>query len=421
MKKITDYGIFPDKDELLTEKIQYAIDNSSESGEILLFEKGIYKTGTLFLKDNSRIQLEKGAVISGSEDIEDYPDNSASFIDGVDQKRGKTLILAHKVSNVEIKGEGEICGNGKTLKQSTRPFLVRIVESENVSLEGIRLTNAAAWCLHLNKSSFVNVKNITINSRVNENNDGIDIDASNNVTIENCDITSGDDGICLKATADLPCEYIHVKNCRVSSGWGAFKIGTETVGDIRHIRVENCYFYDTPGGGIKMVPTDGSNLSDVYISDIKMDNCAGPIFIALGERLRKYAGVGRETFSTIKNITIKNIEADVVRAPERGIYLNEVWGNAIGGIIISGTKRNSIENLTLENITASLPGGVTEYEKKDVRYIGDSYPEFHRMDIVPAKGIYIRDAKNVALKNIDLTFKEEDVRDITFFENAEII
>ncbi len=418
MKYIEEYGAFPDTSEILTSKIQNAIDECAKKGEVLCFKKGVYKTGTLIFRSNLSLQLEKDAVILGSENMEDYPDNEASFVDAVDQKRGKTLVLCYKGKNIKITGEGEICGNGRSFNVPTRPFLIRIVESEGVTLDGIRLTDSAAWGLHINKSKDIFVKNIYINSRVNSNNDGIDIDSSENVFIENCDISSGDDAICIKATSDLPSCHIEARNCKITSGWAGFKIGTETVGDIYDIKVTDCYMYDIKGGGIKLVPTDGSNVSDIYVSDIKMDNCTGPVFIILGERLRKYAGVGRDTYSTMKNITIQNIDADIIKAEERGIVFDEVWGNAVGGIIISGTKKNMIKNLTLKNITSSLPGGIEEYEEKEVRYIGADYPEFHRMDIVSAKGIYMRDVDGAVLENISLSYKKDDVRKEMAFENV---
>ena len=258
--------------------------------------------------NNSKIILEKNATISGSRNIEDYPDNEASFVDAVGQRRGKTLILANKIKNVSIVGDGEILGNGSGFDMDTRPFLIRIVDCENVKIERIKLTDAAAWCLHINRCFDINIKNVSIDSHCNENNDGIDIDSSENVNVENCNIISGDDGICLKTTSERPCKNIFVKDCKVSSGWAGFKIGTESVGDFSHIRVTGCYFYDTLGCGIKIVPTDGANVSDVIISNIQMENCTGPIFIALGERLRSYAGIGRDTLSSIEDICIENVK-----------------------------------------------------------------------------------------------------------------
>lgn len=424
MKNIKEYGVIADAQTIQTTAVQSAIDDCAKNGKTLVFEKGKYICGTLTLRDNSHIVLEEGAVIFGSEDTRDYPENEVSFVDAVGRKRGECLVLIAKVNNVIIEGSGVICGNGAVFqgeRDEVRPFLMRVVEAENVKLKGISLTDAGAWCLHINKSSHVDIDGIKIHSDVNANNDGIDIDSSSYISIKNCDIVSGDDGICIKATTLLPCEYIDVSDCRVSSNWGCFKIGTESVGDVSHVKVQNCLFYDNIGGGIKIVPTDGMNLSDVYISDIEMKNATGPIFVGLGERLRRYAGIGRDTLSTIKDVTIRNIKADVYRAPERGLYLGEVWGDSIGGIIISGTEKNPIENLTLENIEVSLPGGVTKYEEHEVKPIGERYPEFHVLDPVPAKGIYARYTNNSVFKNISLTFKEDDVREVIFTEKCENI
>ncbi len=416
--KISSFGVVPNTEELLTTKIQKAIDICAQREDTLVLEKGEYRTGTLILQDNSDIYLEDGAVLYGSDDPDDYyMPEGCSFVDAVGQERGKAFLLAYKKKNVSIGGKGVIFGNGSVFTDS-RPFLVRVIESENINLDGITLKDAGAWCFHICNSGFIDIKNVNIETRVNENNDGIDIDASHHVTIEGCNINSGDDGLCIKSTSLSPCEYVDIKNCSVSSGWGGFKIGTESVGDIHHISIQDCRFYDITGGAIKIVPTDGANVSDITIKNIEMINCTGPIFIVLGERLRKYAGIGRSTLSTMRNITIENITADVYSAPVRGFYFNEIWGHAKGGIIISGTKKNYIKDLTLKNIKAKLPGGVAEYEPHEVPYICENYPEFHRMDILPAKGIYVRNTENARFENITLIIKEQDCRDLIVSEEC---
>ena len=100
MKKISDYGIMPDTNELLTEKLQYAIDDCANSGKTLVFEKGIYKTGTLLLRNNSKITLEKDAVISGSENIDDYPDNDASFTASLCTRTNSTISRFDRISTL---------------------------------------------------------------------------------------------------------------------------------------------------------------------------------------------------------------------------------------------------------------------------------------------------------------------------------
>ncbi len=418
---ITEFGILPNSGELLTEKLQRAIDICAEKCERLVFEAGEYKTGTLVLKDNSDIYLDEGAVLYGSDRLDDYyTPEGCSFVDAVGQERGKAFLVSYKKKNITIGGKGTVFGNGSVFTDP-RPFLVRIIESENITFDGVTLKDAAAWCLHICNSAYVDIRNVNISTRVNENNDGIDIDASHHVNIENCKIDSGDDGLCMKSTSLLPCEYVTIKNCDVSSGWGGFKIGTESVGDIRHISISDCTFHDITGGAIKIVPTDGANVSDISIKNINMTNCTGPVFIVLGERLRSYAGIGRDTYSTMQDITIENITADVYPAPVRGFYFDEVWGHAKGGIVISGTKRNYIKNLTLKNVKVKLPGGVTEYKPHDVPYMGDKYPEFHRMDTLPAKGIYVRNAENVVFDNVELEIKERDCRELYVCESCKNI
>lgn len=178
------------------------------------------------------------------------------------------------------------------------------------------------------------------------------------------------------------------------------------------------FFYDVLGGGIKIVPVDGAEVDNVTIKNITMENCTGPIFIANGERNREYANESRTALSKIRNVVIDSVKADVVKAPQHGFYDGENWGGAIGGVILSGTEKNKLENIKLCNMELSLPGGFTENINFNVREMGQLYPEFHRFDPVPAKGIYLRHAENISLCNIQMSFKEDDVREKVYFEDA---
>ena len=125
---ITEFNVTPNSEMVQTDLIQKAIDECAKENVVLEFVPGTYNTGTLFLRTNTSINLLEDAVISGSDNMEDYPDNEASFVDAVNQKRGKALIIAHRAEDIKITGEGKIFGNGTVLLESTRPFLVRIVE-----------------------------------------------------------------------------------------------------------------------------------------------------------------------------------------------------------------------------------------------------------------------------------------------------
>lgn len=403
-----------------TQAIQNAIDKTSAESTRLIISAGTYNIGTLIIKSNSDIIIEEGAVLNGIAEIEAYADNTGGFVDAVGRQRGKALIIMNNAKNVSIDGKGTIRGNGSDLKSDERPFLFRLSESENIKISGIKLESSPSWCLHIEKCNNLDVDDITIYNRGCPNNDGIDIDSSENITITNCDISSGDDGICIKATSKRPCKNISVKNCKVSTDWGAFKIGTESVGDFSDISIEDCYFYDVTGGGIKIVPTDGAVVDNITIKNIKMDNCTGPIFIANGERNREYAGEYKDTFSRIRNVEISGITADIVKAPLHCYYEGEEWGNALGGIILSGTEKNKLDNIRISDSAFSLPGGYTGEIPQTVREMEKLYPEFHRFDPVPAKGVYVRHANNIEISNIKMIFKEDDTREEIFTEDADI-
>lgn len=439
---VRDFGATGDGKTDDTVSLQKAIDECAANGTRLKISRGIYKTGTIFLRDNSNIVLKRGAVISGIPELSAYANYGGTFVDAVNRIRGKAILVACDVKNIEITGRGKITGNGHQFDKETndRPFLVRFVNSEDIKVKGIRMEESVSWCFHIDKCKNVYVDGIKVYNRGNENNDGIDIDSSENVTLINCDVSSGDDAICLKSTSRRVCRDIYVKNCKISTECGGFKIGTESVGDYENIVCENCYFYDVLACGIKITVTDGAVAKNVKIKDVKMDNCTGPIFISAGLRQREYAGEKKDTPSNVINLEIDGLVADVIKAPSRGYYNIGIdggkegdpeeflkslydygdWCEALGGIIISGSEKAKIENISLKNMEIDLPGGFTDENWEfNVREMGTLYPEFHRFDPVPAKGIYIRHASGVTFENVELTYKAHDIRDEIYTEDAE--
>lgn len=433
MRNIKEFGAFGNGIAVDTQAIQSALDFCAETNEVLCVSKGVYKTETIFLRDNSRVFFEEGGVLSGIPELSAYKDNGATFVDAVNTIRGKALVVAHNVKNISIWGKGTITGNGsdfnKTLKE--KPFLVRIVDSENIKIADVNLESSVSWCLHIDKCENVEIDGVKVYNRGCENNDGIDIDSCSNVRLVNCDVSSGDDAVCLKSTSKKACTDVYIKNCRISSDCAGFKIGTESVGDFRNIICEDCYFYDVLACGIKITPTDGAMVENVKIKNAVMDNCTGPIFIATGERNRAYVDEGRKDKSQIINFEIDGFKADTIKAPSRGYYNIGIdggkegdseeflkslydykdWCESIGGIIISGTKSTRLQNITLKNLDIRLPGGFTDKSHLfRVREMGTLYPEFHRFDPVPAKGIFIRHADGVTIENVCLSYKEKDIR-----------
>lgn len=406
-----------------TERIQKAIDTcSQQGGGRVSLEAGVYVTGTLRLESHVTLWLERGALLLGSENIEDYSDNTACFTDAVGHRRGRALLCAVDAEDVGLEGEGIIDGRGGVFSPEhpshmIRPFLVRMVRCDSVRITGLELRQSAAWCIHLQECRSVSLQELGITNRCNGNNDGIDIDGCSLVSIRNCRLDTGDDAICLKATGKQTCEQIFVSGCRVTTSWAAFKIGTESVGDFRNLEVADCVFYDVEGCGIKVVPVDGGSVDGLYLHDIRMIRCTGPVFFSQGERLREYFGERRERPGRISNVRLERIKAQVVSA-KGSLYQGKIWGDAKGCVVFSGLKNLPMENVFLKDCEFDMPGGMEEDVPEDVPEMGQQYPEFHLFDPLPCWGMYLRHIKGMQCEGVKMTFRETDIRSMTAKEDV---
>ncbi|WP_208025646.1 glycoside hydrolase family 28 protein [Niastella caeni] len=417
---ITRYGAVGDGKTLNTTAIQKAIDDCHrQGGGKVVFPAGIWLSGTVVLKDQITLQFNKDARLLGSTNINDYQ-NVDPFTDGLGIDVGWALLVAVDVKNIGIEGEGAIDGQGAKLKEEQiksdtrpeserwgrRPFLVRIVRCENVTVKGITLNYAAAWTSHYFQSKQVLIENVKIVSHGVAHNDGIDIDGCQDVHIKNCDIISGDDALCFKTTSSMmACRNIVVSGMRLKSNQGAIKMGTESMAPFENITISDCYIYDTKNGGIKLLTVDGAHLRNVQITNINMVNVRTPMLIRLGSRLSVFRK-GKDTqqpTGTLENVTIKNVKAQAAADAQL---------KPPSGILITGVPGHYITNVTLENIDINLAGGGTaENSRQQVPEAVDKYPEVKTFGpLVPAYGVWARHVKGLKLANITLHLDSNDRR-----------
>jgi parallel beta-helix repeat protein len=323
---------------------------------------------------------------------------------------GHALIVAVDADNVGIEGNGTLDGQGRELKAretpyTMRPFLLRWVRCTNVTVRDVHLTNPGAWTMHFFQSKGALVEGVTIRTREHKlvNNDGIDIDSSENVQVHHCDINSGDDAIVIKSTSSKPSSGIVATDCKLSSRTNAIKLGTESLGGFANISVSNCQISDTQMAGIALYAVDGGDLRNVTISDITMDGVVVPISIRLGSRLKTFRpGDVQKTTGTLRDVTIKNVTAKNIK---------------MVGMLINGVPGHPVEALTLQNIQLDLPGGGTaDAAKVQLPEKESAYPEFSTFGkTIPAYGIYARHVGGINLQNIRMNPLKPDARPATVF------
>lgn len=409
---VLKYGIVGDSATTNTKAIQRLIDECSQKGGgVIYFPKGQYISGTILLKDNITLQLTENAALIGSTDINEYQ-LVDPFKTGNNVSMGYCFIGAINAKNVGIIGKGRINGNGKPLLDAAgkgkRPFLLRFVRSTGITLKDVFLTNSAAWTCHFFASKNINIEGVSIYCRGLGNNDGFDIDCSQNVSISNCDISTGDDGICFKSTwSKMACKDIKVKNIKISSNHGGIKWGTESMAVFENIKISNIYIYDTRNGGIKMNSVDGAKIRNVEISDIVMENVRTPILVRLGARLNVFRKEEdtKQAVGSIENIVFRNIKANASA---------DAQIKPATGILITGIPNFPIQNLTFQNIEINLAGGgKAEHSRVVVPEAEKEYPEVKTFGpTIPASGLWARHINGLILDNVNINLASTDLRPV---------
>ena len=110
---IVAYGAKADTTFLSTLALQQAIDDCAKAkdGRVVV-PTGNYKIGTIVLKSNVHLYLERGATLFGSTDLKDYRPMKSDYVSLRTQTSTIQLIYADGVENVVIDGEGTIDGRG---------------------------------------------------------------------------------------------------------------------------------------------------------------------------------------------------------------------------------------------------------------------------------------------------------------------
>ncbi len=425
---VQDFGAVADGIALNTNTIQHAIDFVHENGGgRLVFHAGTYLTGSIYIKSNVTLHLERGATLLGSTNPLDY-----NF-----EKRcaWHSLIFAIDQENIGITGQGVIDGQGFTTannrlnlihrgfnpgndvipydrpREWNRPQNIYFRECKNITIKDITLRDPASWNQTYDQCVNLYVDNIYVDSKSYWNNDGIDIVDCKDVVIKNSFFDAADDVLCLKShSAEHMCENVLIDNCVGRSSANGLKFGTVSRGGFKNITVTNMTIYDTYRSAITFAAVDGAHIENILVDGVRSINTGNVIYLRIGNRWSK----GKEP--VMKDVTIKNVYAEVpFHKADAGYSYEgpiEDLPRNISPASIVGLPEYKIENVTLENVEIVYPGagnpyyakvGLTPEELDGIPEQADRYPEFSQFKELPAWGMYIRHANGIHFKNV--TFK----------------
>lgn len=320
---IATNGAVGDGSTLNTKPIQKTIDQcAAAGGGTVVIPKGEFLTGALFLKAGVNLELRAGATLRGSTNFDDYPILTNARFEGHFEDRVAALLNVEKCDHFRVTGPGMIDGSGKafwkTKSPEGRPRLLTIRDSRNVTVSGVRFTNSPAWNLHLYNCGHCVVENCRFeipNGSQGPSTDGVDVDSSQDVVINGCYFSDGDDCVCLKGNRydglnqepkSPPVRNVLVENCTFVRGGGALVLGTEAQ-EIKDIEMKDCVVRGKlPMLRIKFRPdTANQDYRNVHVHDIKLDGVGDMVSV------EPYHGTKVPTparpISKINGVTVENI------------------------------------------------------------------------------------------------------------------
>ncbi|MDD3080070.1 MAG: glycoside hydrolase family 28 protein [Paludibacter sp.] len=310
---VNDFGAVGDAVMDCTEAIQKTIDVcATNGGGKVSFHPGIYLSGSVFVKSNVNFEISKGTMIIGSQNLADYK-KIDTRIAGIEMTWPAGLVNIIGQKNAAISGDGVINGRGKIfwdkywmMRQEydpkglrwivdydcERPQGIIISNCKNVTVKDIVLYQPGFWSLHILYSDHITVDGVIISNNIEgrgPSTDGIDIDSSTKILVQNSNINCNDDNFCLKAGRDAdglrvnkPTEYVVIRDCVAGHGDGLFTCGSETSGGIRNVVAYNLKGVGTKYGlRFKSTVQRGGVIENIYLSDITMEGVRNPFVVNL--------------------------------------------------------------------------------------------------------------------------------------------
>lgn len=370
-----DFGAKGDGCTLDTEAIQKAIDACNKGDTLLLGGKGFFLCGTLRLKGDMTLYIEKGTELVGSRNLEHYYANEFYHNEMV---KTISLIYALDCDNIEITGGGKIQMNGDAFvnfdawcpDETPRETMIKEFEEQtvvgpetkitrpsqpiffnnckNVHVHDLKIFNSPCWTVTFSNCEDIVFENMYVDNHNRiANNDGVHFSASRNIVVRNCTFLCGDDcfaATCITNTNGV-CENIEVYDCLMSSRSAAIRFG-HLYSVVRNVKVHD----------IKILPSNRG------ISIFSGDD------------------------GLVENVHIYNIES------ETRIHAGGWWGKGEGFVICSSNTTGKIKDVLIENCkfieenpslisgaeNITLKNCTLEYKK------GNTHPYYYgKMDLQP--------------------------------------
>ena len=384
---VADYGAKPDGTKC-TAAIRAAIEAcAAAGGGRVRVGPGTYFTGPVHLRSGVELHLEAGAKLYFSDDPKDYLPAMWSSWEGLECLNYSPLVYAYGCTNVALTGKGCIeakmdfwkaqMNEKKTSIQDARrilytwgsedypvekrdmpaahpaimrPQLVQFNRCKNVRVEGIEVRDSPFWTMHMFLCDGVIVRGIDSKAH-GFNNDGIDLEMTRNVLVENSSFSQGDDGFVFKAGRNRdawrigqPTENVVIRNCDVKKAGSLVGVGSELSGGIRNVYVHDC----TVDNASRLYFIKTNHRRGGFVKDVRLENVRTRI-------VKQVAALSTSTlyqWAAFPDYETRITEID-------GLSVRNVTCEACEecAFALRGDKRLPAKNVVLENVSVGRTQG----------------------------------------------------------------
>lgn len=384
-------GAVADGKTLCTEAFALAVSKcAAAGGGRVVVPPGRYFTGPIHLKSNVELYLERGAVVEFSDDPRLYLPTVRSSWEGLECLNYSPLVYAFGCTNIAITGQGTIRAKmdrwnaqmEREVKNWTseekdpqydiqgarailykwgsedypvekrdmprahpaimRPQLIQFNRCDGIRIEGVRVEDSPFWTIHLFLSRNVVIRGVDVCAH-GFNNDGVDIEMTQNVLIEDSSFDQGDDCFVFKAGRNrdawrigVPTRNVEIRNCRVKKAGSLLGVGSELSGGVENVFVHDCQvetvarlYY------IKTNHRRGGFVRNVRLENVMTDKVVKVAALETDVLYQWSVFPDYETRLTeIRDLGLKNISCEA----------------AVIGIDFRGDARCPAKGLTVENV-----------------------------------------------------------------------
>ncbi|WIW88211.1 glycosyl hydrolase family 28-related protein [Sphingobium sp. V4] len=295
----------------------------------------------------------------------------------------------------------------------------------DIHLSGFTILKGGHFAILATGTRGLRIDGLTIDT----DRDGIDLDCVRDVVVERCRVNSpNDDAIVLKSSHALgraiASDNILIRDCDVS-GYdmgslidgtrrttqqlapdrdrvtGRIKLGTESNGGYRNVRIEDCRF--TRCRGLALETVDGGVMENIVARRLTMrDVTTAPLFLRLGDRRRGPEGTG---IGAVRHVEISDVDA-------RGI--DHRFPAAIAGL-----PGHRIADVTLRDIHLVYRGGGTATDAaRAPAELADAYPEPSMFGILPSWALWARHAERLTIDHFTAETMTADARPPFAFDDV---